>query len=224
MPATRWLVRALLVLAVGLLATPGVAVAQAPPGIPQSVAVTAGDGSVVVQWVAPDDDGGATISGYLVTALPGGATASVPGVARTGDRDRADERRRLPVHSHSLEPGGRRVAVGRVGRGDADPRRRRRRDRARARGLRDIGRVDGADRGRGVGRLERALRAVGACGRRRGRAERESGGGRPRCHRRLHVDFTWIDDGDRLPVQRFFADFRIPRSRGLLVRQLQREQ
>ena len=55
----------------------------APPGIPPSVAVSAGDGSAVVQWVAPDDDGGATISGYTVTALPGGATASVPGVART---------------------------------------------------------------------------------------------------------------------------------------------
>ena len=82
MPATRWLVRALLVVAVGLLATPGIAVAQTPPGIPQSVAVTAGDGSAIVQWVAPDDDGGATISGYTVTALPGGATASAPGVAR----------------------------------------------------------------------------------------------------------------------------------------------
>ena len=35
-----------------------------------------------MQWVAPDDDGGATISGYTVTALPGGVTAEVPGVAR----------------------------------------------------------------------------------------------------------------------------------------------
>jgi hypothetical protein len=46
-----------------------------------SVAVTALDGSAEVSWVAPDD-GGDTISGYTVTANPGGATASVPGVAR----------------------------------------------------------------------------------------------------------------------------------------------
>ena len=43
--------------------------------------MTAGDGSAEVSWVAPDD-GGDTISGYTVTASPGGATASVPGVAR----------------------------------------------------------------------------------------------------------------------------------------------
>src|SRR4051812_42336211 len=45
MPARRWLLRTLLVLAVGLLAAPGVALAQAPPGIPRSVAVTPGDAS-----------------------------------------------------------------------------------------------------------------------------------------------------------------------------------
>jgi hypothetical protein len=59
----------------------GPAVAQSAPGIPASVAVTARDGSAEVSWVAPDD-GGDTISGYTVTANPGGATASVPGVAR----------------------------------------------------------------------------------------------------------------------------------------------
>ena len=35
-----------------------------------------------MSWVAPDD-GGATISGYTVTASPGGATTTVPGVARS---------------------------------------------------------------------------------------------------------------------------------------------
>ena len=84
MPATRCLVRALLVLAVGLLAAPGVAVAQAPPGIPQSVAVSAGDGSAVVQWVAPDDDGGGdSISGSTWSLrYRAELMASVPGVAR----------------------------------------------------------------------------------------------------------------------------------------------
>jgi hypothetical protein len=80
MRASRWWFR-LLSLLLGAFLCTGAAAAPAPPGIPTSVAVTAGDGSAVVQWVAPDD-GGATISGYTVTALPGGVTAEVPGVAR----------------------------------------------------------------------------------------------------------------------------------------------
>jgi len=80
--AARQLISMVLLLVVGVLAVPGVAVAETPPGIPSSVAVTAGDGSAVVSWNAPYDDGGATISGYTVTALPGDASASVPGVAR----------------------------------------------------------------------------------------------------------------------------------------------
>ena len=88
MPVTRWLLCAVLAL---LVAVPGVAVAQEtetdaparPPGIPSSVSVVAGDANAVVTWVAPADDGGDTISSYTVTADPGGATASVPGVART---------------------------------------------------------------------------------------------------------------------------------------------
>ena len=82
MPASRWSPRAVVPLLLAVLLLPAAAVLR-PPGIPRSVAVTAGDGSAVVQWVAPDDDGGATISGYTVTALPGGATAEVPGVALT---------------------------------------------------------------------------------------------------------------------------------------------
>lgn len=86
MPATRLspLRRAVVVVAVALaalLAPGGTAAAVAPPGIPYSVSITAGDGSAVVSWAAPGD-GGATISGYTVTAAPGGATAQVPGVAR----------------------------------------------------------------------------------------------------------------------------------------------
>jgi len=80
MPASRWFPRAVVPLLLAVLFLPAAAV-PTPPGIPTSVAVTAGDASAVVQWVAPDD-GGATISGYTVTALPGGVTAEVPGVAR----------------------------------------------------------------------------------------------------------------------------------------------
>lgn len=83
MPTTRWLLGVVVLLLAGALLLPGVAAAQGAPGIPTSVAVTAGDGVADVSWVAAADDGGATISGYTVTTSPGGATASVPGVART---------------------------------------------------------------------------------------------------------------------------------------------
>lgn len=98
MPASRWLPRTVVLLAAGLVAAVGLvglssgaalatetdtAAPQTPPGIPSSLSVTPGDGNAVVTWVAPADDGGDTISGYTVTASPGGATAEVPGVART---------------------------------------------------------------------------------------------------------------------------------------------
>ena len=66
-----------------LLISAGVAVGQAPPGIPSSVAVTPGDASAEVTWVAPTDDGGDTISSYTVTVDPGGAVTRVPGVVST---------------------------------------------------------------------------------------------------------------------------------------------
>jgi hypothetical protein len=82
MPASRWFPRAVVLPLLAVLLLCGFAAPPAPPGIPTGVTVTAGDASVVVGWVAPND-GGATISGYTVTATPGGATATVPGVART---------------------------------------------------------------------------------------------------------------------------------------------
>ncbi len=89
MPGRRWYPHAPVVVALAALAAalaavlgPGTATAQTPPGIPSGVVVTAGDASASVSWVAPDD-GGAAVSGYTVTANPGGATASVPGVARS---------------------------------------------------------------------------------------------------------------------------------------------
>ena len=82
MPASRWSPRAVVPLLLAVLFLCGFTAAPAPPGIPTGVTVSAGDGSAVVQWVEPDDDGGATISGYTVTALPSGPIATVPGVAR----------------------------------------------------------------------------------------------------------------------------------------------
>ena len=46
------------------------------PGAPVIGSVTAGDGSAVVNFTAPADDGGATISSYTATSSPGGRSAS----------------------------------------------------------------------------------------------------------------------------------------------------
>lgn len=46
------------------------------PGAPVIGSVTAGDGSAVVNFTAPADDGGATISSYTATSSPGSRSAS----------------------------------------------------------------------------------------------------------------------------------------------------
>ncbi len=48
----------------------------AVPGAPTISLVTAGDGSAVVNFTAPADDGGATISSYTATSSPGNRSAS----------------------------------------------------------------------------------------------------------------------------------------------------
>ncbi|MFZ4754590.1 MAG: fibronectin type III domain-containing protein [Miltoncostaeaceae bacterium] len=44
------------------------------PTAPISVSAVAGDAAAVVSWSAPESDGGSAITGYTVTARPGGAT------------------------------------------------------------------------------------------------------------------------------------------------------
>jgi Zn-dependent metalloprotease len=50
------------------------------PGTPTGVSATAGDAQAVVLWAAPASNGGAAITGYTVTAAPGGRTATTTGV------------------------------------------------------------------------------------------------------------------------------------------------
>jgi len=49
------------------------------PGAPTNVTATAGNTSATVSWTAPDDNGGAPVTSYVVTSSPDGKTATVGG-------------------------------------------------------------------------------------------------------------------------------------------------
>lgn len=53
------------------------------PSAPTNVHASAGDGVATVSWTAPSFDGGTAITGYRVTASPGGATLTVGGGSTT---------------------------------------------------------------------------------------------------------------------------------------------
>jgi N-acetylmuramoyl-L-alanine amidase len=48
------------------------------PGPPTNLVATPADGSAVVTWTAPSDDGGRTVTAYMVTAVPNGQAAMKP--------------------------------------------------------------------------------------------------------------------------------------------------
>lgn len=50
------------------------------PGAPTAATAVAGDTSASVSWQPPADDGNSQLSKYTITASPGGATTTVPGV------------------------------------------------------------------------------------------------------------------------------------------------
>ncbi|MEV4752506.1 fibronectin type III domain-containing protein [Streptosporangium sp. NPDC049248] len=68
----------------GPASQPSTAVTPAgPPGAPTTVTVEGGDGKATVSWTAPADTGGKPVTGYTVTATPGGRTATVSGQTTT---------------------------------------------------------------------------------------------------------------------------------------------
>jgi hypothetical protein len=56
-----------------------------PPGAPTNVTAVAGDSLGTVSWTAPTSTGGLPVSGYVITASPGGATATVSGATTSGN-------------------------------------------------------------------------------------------------------------------------------------------
>jgi hypothetical protein len=60
-------------------ATVSISPGNAAPSAPTGVNAIAGDAQAVVSWTAPASNGGSPITGYTVTAAPGGRTATTTG-------------------------------------------------------------------------------------------------------------------------------------------------
>jgi hypothetical protein len=84
--AYTFTVAAINLVGVGAASAPSAAVTPHPataPAAPSSVAATARHASAVVTWQRPASDGGAAITGYTVTAQPGGAQVNVTAPSTT---------------------------------------------------------------------------------------------------------------------------------------------
>ena len=62
-----------------LVLVPSAYAAVTAPRAPTRVAATPGNGSAVVKWTAPANDGGSAITGYVVTSSPGSKVCKTTG-------------------------------------------------------------------------------------------------------------------------------------------------
>ena len=55
------------------------------PGIPTGVSASSGDSSATVKWTAPADDGGSSLTGYIITVRPGETIVTVDSARSTSE-------------------------------------------------------------------------------------------------------------------------------------------
>ncbi len=101
--------------------------AETVPSAPTAVTAAPGNGEATVSWSVPVSNGGAAITGYTVTASPGGGSCVWVAGPLSCVVAGLVERHRLHVHGDGDELGGYRPAVGTVERGHAVRARRRNR-------------------------------------------------------------------------------------------------
>jgi len=73
----RWLLSTLAAVVIAVAATcvavPAAYAAITVPGVPSGVKATPGNGSTLVKWTAPTDNGGSAVTGYTAKAVLVGA-------------------------------------------------------------------------------------------------------------------------------------------------------
>ena len=93
----------------GLAATAAVAIPAVTPAAPQSLTAVAVEGGASLSWGAPAFDGGATVTGYVLTYLTAmfRKTLGVTTAATVGGLTAGDEYRRLPCKRQTAPAWGR---------------------------------------------------------------------------------------------------------------------
>src|SRR5690349_11180713 len=82
----HWLLRLVMVpvvaavIAVGVMVPVAASAVTGKPGAPTEVTAVARDGGAVASWTPPSSDGGSPISGYVITASPGGKSVHAAAV------------------------------------------------------------------------------------------------------------------------------------------------